>query len=78
MGSEMADIAKCKGEFPFEDRKLKGTGVARICPVRSKCYRYTATTAKGYQAFLRPNKIGEITEQGCVHFWPCSGKGVVE
>lgn len=58
MGTEMADISKCHG---------------KDCPVKATCYRFTAATSKGYQAFLRPSKIGSITPQGCVHFWPVKG-----
>ena len=50
----MVDIAKCKGERN-----------GKICKVREKCWRFTASADKYWQAYLHPVQLGKK----CEYYW---------
>jgi hypothetical protein len=52
----MTDISMCHGILD---------GVE--CPVRSECYRFTATPDKYVQSYFDPCE--DYSEKGCNHFW---------
>lgn len=56
----MADITMCCG--------LAGLD---ICPIREKCYRYTAIATLGYQSWfaVAPFKVDKDEKVECASYW---------
>lgn len=57
----MADIAMCVGAT-----NVKGTKF--ICPLRDKCYRFTATKNDRWQSYLVEVPYNKKTKK-CGHYW---------
>lgn len=61
----MPDISMCKGEQYEEGDSLYGRGPI-VCPLRDRCYRYTATPERVQSYFATP-PFGITGE--CEYFW---------
>lgn len=55
----MPDISMCFGAKEIQGKK-------DICPLREKCYRYTAKPSEFRQSYILPDPFGEK----CTHYWP--------
>jgi hypothetical protein len=49
----MPDISMCKGED---------------CPIKNKCYRFTATPSQHWQSYFTESPYQKETKK-CKHFW---------